>query len=166
MNELGLTLAEKIVYAVVAGYTEYKGFFDGEASWLSGWTNESRNENERILRSLNEKGLIYVSGKMGNTVRYKVSALGGTGKRRNAGSGSDNVSIDSIDSIDSIEKEKYRKSIDSIDASSIESSIDSIDSKRRSDPSRERIIALMDEYGDITKVPYERLAEACGKVSN
>lgn len=156
MNDLGLSLAETVVFALIFSYTEFKGRFDGTTGWLAGWTHTTEMETARILADLINRGLIFCAGRVKGVTFYK------------------SVSIDSIDnykySIDSIDKNNNNNSIDSIDNRNKNNSIDSIDSRagaaRDGRPRKYRlakdvpeIMALIDEFGGLDRVPRERLRD-------
>ncbi len=190
MRELGLTAAEMIVFAIVSSYTGFRGAFSGEIAWLSTWLGTDGEKARSVLDSLVGKGLVVHSVNSYGHPVYKSACLGGTNEAYGYKYDSINPSIDpSIE--EKIEKNTIDSSIDSSIERKIEETIDekSIDciniggqeETSPEDPSgektngsagvtekekRERIIALMDEYGDITKVPLSKLEEACGKVSN
>ncbi|MBO4385133.1 MAG: hypothetical protein J5854_06915 [Clostridia bacterium] len=158
MRELDLSAAETVLFAIISAYTSFKGQFDGEMKWLSSWIGTDGAMAEELLAGLAEKGLVETCrNSYGHTV-YKASRLGGTldagGHKYNNIDNTIDKTIDtSIDpSIDkTTDKKMYRSSINSINKSE----------RLTEEEQKERMLALMSEYGDITKVPIDRLEWAC-----
>ena len=146
MNDLGLTLAETVVFALIVSYTEFKGCFDGTTEWLAGWTHMTELDTARVLVSLLNKDLIVCAGSVKGVMRYR------------------SVSIESIKkySIDSIDNRDRNNSIDSIEnrkANRTGAPIGGGPRKKRLAKDVPEIMALIDEYGGLDRVPPERLRD-------
>lgn len=71
VKELGLKGLEKDVYAIIYGFSQAENQkFDGSLQYLADWTSSTKQGVMKVLKSLQEKGLINKEEEFKNSVKF------------------------------------------------------------------------------------------------